>query len=307
VTDQALSWLKSRDSDKPFFLWLHYMDPHGPYIPPEKYSTLFQDVHGPEPAPLEKLPMYQLQIKDGASDPISDLGFYRAQYDREVRYVDDEIGRLYEELTQMGVRDHTLFVLTADHGESFSEHEYYLEHGMLPYQACAHVPLIMVQPEVLPQGKVLEDPMGLIDLSATLVSLSGMEKPKTFEGKDLSPLILGSEVKKAPDFVFMESGYEPESTQLTVRHENWKLIQVRAQKDREIMVGSEYELYDVLKDPAESNNLAEQHPEVVKALSSVLEKWYLSRTLSIEGSKEFDLNSLDEGQLDMLRALGYVK
>ena len=199
VTDQALAWLEGRGSRKPFFLWLHYMDPHGPYVPPEKYNVFFEDAHEPEPTELDNLPEYQLQKREGESEPISDLSFYRRQYDREVRYVDDEIRRLCSELYRMKEGDNTIIVVTADHGESFNEHNYYLEHGKLPYQACAHVPLIIVREDVLPAGVVVEDPVGLIDLTATLVSLSNMGRPDTFEGQDLSSLILSLEEKKAPD------------------------------------------------------------------------------------------------------------
>jgi arylsulfatase len=181
VTDQALSWLEEIKDGSAFFLWLHYMDPHGPYMPPPDYKAFFRDAHGYEPVPLEKIHPYQIQKRK--DKPITDIGFYKAQYDREIRYLDDEIGRLLSELARLGLETDTLIIFTADHGESLGDHDYYLDHGKLPYQACAHIPLILVQEDVLPSGRTIKHPVGLIDVSATVLDLSGIKVPVSFEGQ----------------------------------------------------------------------------------------------------------------------------
>jgi arylsulfatase A-like enzyme len=307
VTDQAIKWMASRKKDRPFFLWLHYMDPHGPYVPPDEYKKFFRGAHRPEPVNLRKLPGYQVRREEGTGDPIADLAFYRTQYDREIRYVDDEIDRLMVELAGAGADGNTLVALTSDHGESFREHGYYLEHGMLSYQACSHVPLILVKKDVLPAGKVIAGPVGLIDLSTTLLALCGVEIPPTFEGQDLSDLVLEEEGAKPPDFVFMESGGHRVSPQTTVRHGKWKLIRVHGKKDRRLMAGTEFELYDLSTDPAETHNVAAQHPGKTAELGKILAKWYATPSRQGSGAEEFDLDTLDERQLEMLRALGYIK
>lgn len=308
VTDQGLAFLSELDARKPFFLWLHYMDPHGPYLPPEPYQERFVGEYPAEPVPLTALPEYQRQTPPGSDEPIADLAFYRAQYDREVRYLDDELGRLMGEITALGVKSQDLLLaLTADHGESLSEHGYLLEHGLFPYQAAAHVPLILVQEGRLPAGRVVEAPVGLVDLPPTLLDLAGIEVPATFEGRSLRGLLVGGEEAGSgpPDHVFMESGYR-EATQLSVREGSWKLIQVRSPEDRALMKGESWELYDLHRDPAETENIAAQHPAVVDRLGAVLAKWYQGGPRWTEG-EAIDPASLSPAEREMLRALGYVE
>jgi arylsulfatase A-like enzyme len=304
VNDQALGWLRRVPRDERVFLWLHYMDPHGPYDPPERYGTLFLSEHPPEPLPPgTTLPAYQVQTGP-TGQPISDLAWYRAQYDREVRYLDDEIGRLLDELRALG-RENLLIVLTADHGESFREHGYYLEHGKLPYQTTAHVPAIVVHEGVVPAGRTIGRPVGVIDLAPTLVELAGLPVPEPFEGTSLVPLIRG-DAAAAPPRVYMESGYAAEP-QRTVRDGRWKLVEVPDPGDRQAMTGARLELYDLESDPRELANVASAHPEVVERLAADLARWAEARPVGDASAEAVDLEGLDTASRDMLRALGYVE
>jgi arylsulfatase len=178
VTGQALDWLDQRNPDAPFFLWLHYMDPHGPYVPPDRYASLFAPAEpGPE-IPHGQIPIYQVQ-RDEDGNAIRDLAFYRAQYDREIRHFDDALGTLLDGLRDRGLDRNLLVAVTADHGEDMGEHGEYLEHGTLPYQAAAHVPLVVVWPRHVPAGLVVDAPVGLIDLTPTLVDLAASSLPNT--------------------------------------------------------------------------------------------------------------------------------
>jgi arylsulfatase A-like enzyme len=305
VTDQALRWLWARsDDDRPFFLWLHYMDPHGPYIPPKEFGGMFQDHYASSPIPIAHLPSYQRQ--DFGGQLITDLAFYQAQYDREVRYLDREIGRLLE---TAGWADSAelLIVLTADHGESMGEHDYYLEHGRLPYQPTAHVPLIVVQPAVIPGGRTIEHPVGLLDMSATIVELAGLPVPSTFEGTSLSSQLRGDTAAPLPEYVFMQSGTIANAPQLTVRQGRWKLIRVAFKPERRFMTGAEYELYDLDQDPGETLNLAAGQPEVVDHLKHELERWYADRPQNPNVGEALDIEHLDPGSRKMLEALGYLE
>jgi arylsulfatase A-like enzyme len=304
VTDQALAWLRARDTSRPFFLWLHYMETHGPYLPPERYLNLFEGRHPSATIPPAQMPAYQRQVWNGQL--MTDLAFYKAQYDREVRYLDDEIGRLLDALRELEI-DNSLIVFTADHGESLGEHDYYLEHGLLSYQPTAQVPLIVVQPGRIEAGRSLEQPVGLIDVAATVVELAGLPLPASFEGTSLAGLLRGDSSAALPEYVFMESGYQLRSSQITIRHGRWKLIHVRSEEERALMSGSEYELYDLDADPAESENLASQHPEILERLRQELNNWYLENTRRAEIGPELDLESLDPRSREMLKALGYLE
>lgn len=274
VTDDALQLLDHSGTDSPFFLWLHYIDPHGPYLPPERYQEFFGADHAPAPAPAAAvLPRYQLQHDRESGAPITDLAHYRAQYDREIRYLDDEIGRLFAGLERRRLDKNTLVVLVADHGESLGEHGYYLEHGKLSYQVNAHVPLIVSQPGVISASRI-DWPVGVIDVAPTLLELAGLAIPAALEGTSLAGLIRGESDARGPEHVFMGSGYQPARPQLTIRSGSWKLIDVGALADRLAMTGSRFELYDLSTDPDELHNLAAENPERVERLGDVLTRWY---------------------------------
>ena len=200
-----------------------------------------------------------------------------------------------------------MIVLTADHGESFSEHNYYLEHGKFSYQTCAHVPLIIVKDGVLPKGKTIDAPVGLIDVSGTILRLVGIDVPAAFEGQNLVEMMLDEKNATVRDYTFMESGYHKGFPQLTVRYDQWKLIHIQSQYDLALMTGAEYELYDVYSDPGEVHNLADEKPNIVTELSEVLHKWYISGPRYVEKGAEIDIDTLDPKALEMLKSLGYVK
>ena len=303
VTDQGLAWLDQAPSDAPFFLWLHYMDPHGPYTPPSGYRTLFEGEHPREPFDVAKAQRYQLQ-RNGEG-PIADLGHYKAQYDREVRYLDSEIGRLLAEVEARSGDRPLLVALTADHGESLGEHDYYLSHGKLAYDASARVPAILVLDGELPAGRVVEEPIGLVDFGRTLVHVAGIEPPESFEGTDLRPLIAG-EAGSAPEHVFMEAGFDPVRPQRVVRSGRWKLISVGSPDDRRQMTGAFFEPYDVREDPGEVRNVAAENPEVVARLRRALDRW-LETGLIIEPGQPVDPKTLGPRERQMLRDLGYLE
>jgi len=151
VTDRVLEWLDARAGaaqDRPFFVWVHYFDPHGPYEPPAPFDTRFAD----------------------------------SPYDGEIAFVDRELGRLIEALDPPG----TLVVLTSDHGEGLGEHGE-ATHADLIYDSTMRVPLIVSNPVLFPGGKVVDDRLGAtIDLVPTLVSLSGLETGPAVDGVDLT-------------------------------------------------------------------------------------------------------------------------
>ncbi len=155
VTDQALAWLESVRPQERFFAWLHYMEPHGPYAPPRAHREPFEGRFRPESVPWSRIPAYQRQYHPETGLARGDLAYYKTLYDGEIRYFDSQLARVVEALERRGLFEHTLIVVTADHGESMGEHDYYLEHGKLPYQSTARVPLVMVLPGRLPAGRVV--------------------------------------------------------------------------------------------------------------------------------------------------------
>lgn len=135
----------------PFFLWVHFYDPHLPYVPPEPFRTRFRD----------------------------------RPYAGEIAFTDQELGRLLAQLKQRGLDQNLLIAVAGDHGESLGEHGE-ATHDIFVYQATQRVPLIIKGPGI-PAGKVVRDTVGLIDLAPTLTDLLGMPPFSAAEGRSLVP------------------------------------------------------------------------------------------------------------------------
>jgi len=149
VNRHVLAWLEKHAQER-FFLWVHYFDPHFPYVPPKPFA----DRHTGRP------------------------------YDGEIAYADAQLGRLLAAVDRLGVRDKTLIVATSDHGEALGEHDE-ITHGLLVYDATLRVPLIFSGPPPLPQGMALARQAGLIDVVPTVLDLLGLSMPTGLDGISL--------------------------------------------------------------------------------------------------------------------------
>ncbi|MFP8881666.1 MAG: sulfatase, partial [Myxococcota bacterium] len=178
TTDAAIAVLDAwpEDPGARSFLWVHYQDPHGPYTPPDGYRERFLSIErdapdGDRELPEQTgrggrglLPSYQ-QIGDARS-----VAFYRAGYDGEVAYVDEEVGRLLSAIDERGAKQHSVIVFTADHGESLGEQNYWFAHGERLSDPLVRVPLMIRAPGVDPE--VRSDIASLVDLYPTLLNLT---------------------------------------------------------------------------------------------------------------------------------------
>ena len=151
VTRLASDVATRLEPGRPWFLWVHYLDPHFPYAPPPAARDRFQgdewfdgtrrvQITGKRKQELAGIG--RSQVLDGEDR----LAFYVARYDAEIAYVDAQIGLLFDQLRSRGQLDQTLTAFTSDHGESLGEHEYYFNHGRLGFQTCLHVPLVLHWP-----------------------------------------------------------------------------------------------------------------------------------------------------------------
>jgi arylsulfatase A-like enzyme/Tfp pilus assembly protein PilF len=155
---RAVKWLHAWQREKvrkPFFLWVHFFDPHQPYTAP----------------PVE-------------------LSLAPTPYDGEITVADRGVGRILAELERQGVLDDTLVVLTADHGESLGEHGE-KTHAVFIYDATVHVPLFFRAPGRLPKGRVYAGPVRSVDIVPTLLGLLHLPGGRETQGTDLGPAFRG--------------------------------------------------------------------------------------------------------------------
>jgi arylsulfatase A-like enzyme len=293
-------WIGAADVNAPFFRWLarnhgvrflgylQYMEPHDPYTPPAALRPAPPD--GVRPA-IAAGRIDEFVRKPGVPDvPVptaAEVGYLRTLYDAEIRTWDAGLEDVLAALERSGVRDSTVVVVTADHGEEFLEHGE-LKHGGHLYEESLHVPLIVAGPGVA-AGRVPEPVQG-IDVFPTVASLLGMEAPPGLPGVDVlarrpsRPVFSETHHAVGPDGRLLHV--------LSVRTDRWKLIHTPAL--------GRLELYDLGTDPAERENRAGRVPESDE-LAALLTSWEAAappppRTVGTDPDLE-----------RQLRALGYVQ
>lgn len=318
VSDLATALVDSLSTDKPFFLWVHYVDPHEPYTPEGEFRDLYQGDEHSGAAVSVPLSRHEHRQSFGAIarkqlvDERTDLPFYVARYDAETRYADQEIDRLLESLRRRGFYDSMLTVMTSDHGESLGEHNYWFDHGMFGFQTCLHVPLIFRYPGAL-APRVDDDPVSLVDLGPTILAFAGrpLRDGTWVRGRSLIPRLRGE--ASAPDAItFSEGGYS--------RSQNWVHVAADRRFALHHLLGSfdgkrvagrekaEYALFDLQSDPGETVDVADRFPDDFARLKAALDAWEALEPLPLtRGNDECeDQREVEQHTLDQLETLGYT-
>ncbi len=181
-----LNWLSQRrQPERPFFAFLNYYDAHAPYVLPEGAEYRF-GLKPRRPADLLFLREYWEFLDKLAVRPVyRELG--RDSYDNCVAYLDGRLGELVDELQRRGVLDHTLVIVTADHGEGLGEHGLF-DHGVSLYRTEIRVPLVIVLPAEQRVTRVVRETVSLRDLPATILDLVSRDEASPFPGHSLADL-----------------------------------------------------------------------------------------------------------------------
>lgn len=335
VTDTAIPWLE-RHGGEPFFLYLHYVDPHAPYIPPTPYRDRFvgdalYGRHKDLRPPLGSTAFGQINAPVVIEHGSRNVDLYIARYDEEIAFTDAEIGRLLDAVDRLGLRDDTLVILTADHGESMTEHLIFFAHGKAPYDTALRIPLIVRYPKAITGPRVVETAVETTDLAPTILAAVGVPRSPTYEGQSLWPLLLGEEDAPTSRHVFAEEGSTVDSLSLVASDERHKLIfnprgatrpggafrpsSLLTRKGVQRLwwaahegpgANEAWELYDVVADPGETKNLYRSRPDLVARLEPPLARWKASAPAS-RHPKRLALEDITIDQIKQLEALGYVK
>ena len=277
VTDRALEMVPKLGS--PFFLYVHYTDPHAPYLPPDGWAERYLAGRPPlEESQLSQHSFHHLNPEQSERA--------RAYYRGEVAFTDRELGRLLA-----GLPPDTLVLVTADHGEEFRDHGG-MGHGHTLFQELLHVPLI-VKGRGLSAGRRVREPVTHADIAPTILDFAGAPQDAALSGLSLRGLLDGSARDPAPRplFSILESATGPWRS---ARLGRWKL---HCSPDRRLV------LFDVETDPHERDNVANERGAEVAQLLAALDH---RRTHVIDPPAETNSEE-DKERLEQIRALGYVQ
>ncbi len=261
---------------QPFFLFLRHMDPHAPYLPPEPFERMFY--HGNELDPknqsMEPVMSFKPFCDFFASwmpPGITDKDYIIAQYDGAVAYMDSAIQTIFTAIEAHGLAENTIVVLNGDHGETLYDHECYFDHhGM--YEPTLVVPLILRYPGVVPAGQRVRGYNQHKDLVPTLLELTGVERADLhFDGKSLLPLVRGEVASHESEFYITECTWMRKHGWRTPE---WKLILAL---EPDFHFKPEVELYNLVEDPEENHNVAQDQPEIVVLLKARMDAWIAKR------------------------------
>jgi arylsulfatase A-like enzyme len=258
VAHDVLDWLDHRPTDQPFFLYVHTVDPHVPYMPPAAQLALYDPLpydgvvdFGRDRELLEHVKAGALALNE------RDREHLRALYDGEISYHDTHFGGIIDGLESRGLADDTMIVFTADHGEEFWDHGS-VGHGHSVFEELIHVPLIVRIPGVTDGSESghVDDVVGLVDVIPTMYETLGRPVPSDLSGRSFLPQLLG------------ESGDAPRAS-VTGFMEGWRAINVGRIKlvqrtERTVL------LYDTTDDPGETHDLASERPIAVRYARGLL-------------------------------------
>ncbi len=288
LNERVLSWKNVLKESDPFFLWVHYFDPHDPYFQRDPWFDEYASGRcRPAEGPYTEWMLPLQQNVDVFKKNTAALQCLIDGYDSEINYVDAHIQKLIHGLE---LDDPCLLIVTSDHGEEFLERGY-LGHGQSVKQELVHVPLIVRMPGAGHRGKVVERFVSTLDIMPTVLGVLGIENPSGIAGSDLFGNGGLAQARESAVYSDVSKWYVIKA----VLHDGFKYIYNYCRKQEE--------LYDLEKDPYEKINLVPYRPELAGQLQQLLGEWVHSVPKAQKVEKKAAASQAD---LEKLRALGYI-
>ena len=254
------------------------MDPHSPYLPPPPFDTMFYTKDPADPKQTSMQEVWDFKpfaefFRSWMPPGVTDTDWAVAAYDGEVAYMDACQQVIYQRLEDLGVLDDTLIVYTSDHGETLFDHGIYFDHHGL-YDQTLHIPLIYWRPGLVPSGNYATGYTLQEDMVPTILDLLGMQddlEQISFDGKSAVPVIFGEQDALRSEFYITECTWQRKRGWRTP---HWKYFE---SLEPDFHNKPPRELYDLINDPGELTNIAEEQPEVCKLLSKRMKDWVKTR------------------------------
>lgn len=321
-----------KGAERPLFVFINLMETHLPYRPPPRFIRRFAPYYRQDREARDFMRNYNLEHYRWMvplTEPLTELQdrVINDLYDAEVAYEDHLLRRLFKYLDEPEVRDNTLIIITSDHGEGVNHHNF-VGHSLVVYDDLVRVPLIVRYPRCYPEGKRVSTPVSTRRIFHTVLEAAGVYPVGNSAGEiqgapvDVKGLSL-SRALEGPDpeagIVFAEA-YTPETLIALMENEDREAIETfRCRLMRRaayrgnhklITVGDEAdELFDVINDPDELDNLISEKPEVIAELNELLAAFLAEAETRRPANWEASQLCLDEDEelLERLRGLGYIE
>lgn len=303
LTDLALSWIQSRNGKTPFFLFLNYFDPHDPYRPPPPYDGLYgSNYRGPMNGFIRGLYSdrstgeRRIGGKNGRPLTPEDYQKLRDLYDGEIRFMDDQVGRLLEYFNNARMTSDTLFIIAGDHGESIGDH-HLIDHGHTLYQEQIRIPMMIVGPGFT-GGKRIQSLVRNIDVLPTLLETLRINATLRIQGKSFLPYLTNDqddgrkyigEVSDDP-----RTRVQPFQRDLkAVIDGGWKFFWSSKKANQ---------LFDLNNDPSESVDLISGN----KYDETRFQQFLLQYLQTVEKKNASTQQNIDESTLESIKSNNYV-
>ena len=317
LTKKAIDWLR-QEHTQPFFLYIHYLDVHAPYVNDEPFGSLFWK----EEVTPEMKSFIGSFFRSRNNDPFDSrrdsgmkiMEYLISQYDGKVSSVDNQVKKVLEELRKTGLFNNTIVIITSDHGEEFGEHRNELIgrkvffHGVSLYESTIRVPLIIKVPRATFKKQVITDLVRQIDIMPTILDILNIRNNSVMQGVSFLPVLEGKEI--ADLSAFSETppnrfSANPDYS-ISLRTKDWKLIEQYRSEDKI----SFYRLFDLRNDPKEIHDVSTSHPLLVKELKARIRGYseYSKLREQILGHTGKNRKViLDEAKKERLKSLGYLQ
>jgi arylsulfatase A-like enzyme len=294
--EAAIDWMKLIRG--PFFLFLHTYDVHQPYAPGAPYDDMFD----PDYQGLFRKRFARVDLDSAGGVKVLDrrtVEHLEALYDGEIRKMDQAFATLLQYLASSGRAHDTCVIFTSDHGEEFMEHGNVFHNHAVLYEELIRVPLIVWCPSRYAGGRVIEQPVSLVDVTPTVLDIATAPIPKKMDGLSLAPALVGRDLPKGRMIL--------SEVDASIEHEEGSVAAVRTAHHKLIRTSWDPAplLFDLHEDPGERHDVRTKQPAVASRLGAVLQAAGLPRSHSKRARKETPPPTPDAATRERLRALGY--
>lgn len=282
TTQKVISTLEKKRIPSPYFLWVHYYDPHLPYHPPMEYYDRNKVTRYTFP--------YYFQPTQSDLEDLNEL------YDGEIKFVDHQLKELIAGLKRLGIYDNTIMVIVSDHGENLYEHDNFLDHSKVVYETVMRIPCVIYLPGY--QGKSIDEIVSIIDIMPTLMDIVGVEG-KDFDGRSLVKMMEADTSIPLRAYVTCETNdfdVKEEEQTIAVRTKEMKYIYNNWNQVKDMF-------FNLQKDPQERSPMKDLAGDKGKELKSFYQNWR-NRYKKGKMSNRFEL---DKETREALKSLGYLE